>query len=96
MGSVQLTPAAEDDLETIWDHTCDQWDARQADRYVDLLLAECALLAEAPLTAAPCDHIRTGYRRRGAGKHVIYFRIVDEGIVIVRILHERMDQPSHL
>jgi toxin ParE1/3/4 len=27
---------------------------------------------------------------------MIYFRITDYGIAIIRILHERMDAPDHL
>jgi len=46
--------------------------------------------------ASACDHIRTGYRRRGVERHMIYLRITDFGIVIVRILHHRMDAPRHL
>jgi toxin ParE1/3/4 len=53
-------------------------------------------LAEAPKSAPACDQIRRGYRRRNVERHMIYFRITDYGIVIIRILHERMDAPHHL
>jgi len=35
-------------------------------------------------------------RRRNVERHMIYFRITDYGIAIIRILHERMDAPHHL
>jgi toxin ParE1/3/4 len=50
-----------------------------------------------PAAEAPtCDHIRQGYRRRNVERHMIYFRITDYGIAIIRVLHERMDAPHHL
>ena len=69
---------------------------QQAHRYTDALTAAFAELAEAPKSAAACDHIRAGYRRRGVERHVIYFRITVYGIAIVRILHGRMDALRHL
>ena len=35
-------------------------------------------------------------RQWGVEQHMIYFRITDYGIVIVRVLHERMDASRHL
>ena len=52
--------------------------------------------SEAPKSAPACDHIRPGYRRRNVELHMIYIRITDYGIAIIRILHERMDAPHHL
>jgi toxin ParE1/3/4 len=54
------------------------------------------VLAEAPKSAPACDHIRPGYRRRNIKRHMIYFRITEYGIAIIRILHEQMDAPHHL
>ena len=53
-------------------------------------------LAESPKSAPACDHIRQGYRRRNVERHVIYFRVTDYGIAIIRVLHERMDAPQRL
>ena len=35
-------------------------------------------------------------RRRCVERHMIYFRITDYGIAVIRILHDRMDAPRHL
>ena len=96
MAEYRLTPAAERDLEAIWNHTHDQWGIEQAHHYTDILIAACAALAEAPKTAPACDHIRSGYRRRGVERHVIYYRITTYGIAVVRILHDRMDAARNL
>jgi toxin ParE1/3/4 len=96
MAEYRLTPAAERDLEDIWLYTLEQWGPAQADRYIDTLAAAFVELAQSPKMATACDHIRAGYRRRGVERHMIYLRITDFGIVIVRILHDRMDAPRHL
>lgn len=96
MAEYRLAPAAERDLETIWVHTRRQWGIDQANRYIDILTASFSELAQRPDAAPPCDHIRPGYRRRSVERHLIYFRITDYGVAIIRILHERMDAPRHL
>lgn len=68
----------------------------QAIRYSDGLLAGFAELAETPLLAPACDHIRAAYRRKQFNRHVGYFRPTDYGIRIVRMLHVQMDAARHL
>ena len=92
----RLAPAAVRDIESIWSYTFDEWGIDQADRYTDDLTGAFDRLATNPQLGAACDQIRKGYRRRGVGRHVIYFRISDYGIAVIRVLHERMDAPRHL
>lgn len=37
MAEYRLSPAAERDLEGIWTYTAQQWGAKQADQYIDIL-----------------------------------------------------------
>lgn len=96
MAEYRLTPAAERDLEAIWVYTLQKWGLEQANRYIDILSAAFADLAESPKTAPTCDRIRPGYRRRSVERHTIYFRLTNYGISIIRILHHSMDAPRHL
>lgn len=96
MAEFRLTPAAEGDLEGIWDYTRKQWSEEQADRYLDAMAMVFGELAKAPQSAPACDHIRAGYRRRRVERHMIYFRVTAYGVAIVRILHDRMDAARHL
>lgn len=96
MPEYRLSPAAVRDLEIIWTYTSQRWGVEQAHHYIDLLTATFADLAQSPKTAPACDHIRRGYRRRGVGRHMVYFRITDYGVAIIRILRERMDALRHL
>lgn len=96
MAEVRLTPAAELDLEGIWKYTAQKWGLEQAGRYTDTLSDAFTVLAADPARGKACDYIRAGYRCCHVERHVIYFRHEDYGVLIVRVLHERMDQLRHL
>jgi toxin ParE1/3/4 len=92
----RLTPAAEAELQHIWMHTAEKWSVDQAERYVDLLIAAFAKLAQFPELAPACDHIRPQYRSQVVERHIVYFQIADYGIAVIRILHDRMEPTRHL
>jgi len=96
MAEFRLSPRAQRDLEGIFDYTVKQWGLPQALVYTDLIEATCADLAQAPQRSQDCAAIRVGYRRRTVEQHVIYFRLMSDGIAIIRILHQRMDPIRHL
>jgi toxin ParE1/3/4 len=48
------------------------------------------MLAQSPGMGRGCDSVSTGLRRFEHGKHVVFYRTVTAGIVIVRVLHQRM------
>ena len=96
MAEYRLSPRAQRDLEAVFDYTVAEWGWAQAMRYIDLIEAACAELAEAPQQAQGCADILPGYRRRGVEQHVVYFRPTRYGIAVIRILHQRMDAGRHL
>lgn len=96
MADYRLTPAAELDLERIWRYSAESWGTDQADRYIDVLVQGFDSISEAPKAAPKCDYIRSGYGRQAVERHVIYYRLGDSGLVVVRILHDRMDPKLHL
>lgn len=96
MRRIVLSPRAKIDLSAIWDYTFSQWGIEQAEKYVRDLWASIEQAAADPGKSIDIGDIRRGYRKMRAGSHVIFFRVVDEGIDIVRILHQRMDFDRHL
>lgn len=96
MADYRLSPAAQRDLDAIFDYTVAQWGFAQALDYTDLIEATCNELANAPRQAPVCDHIRPAYRRRSVGRHIIYFRVTMNGINVIRILHQRMNAADYL
>ena len=96
MSDYRLTPAARRDLEAIWRFTCAQWNADQADRYLDQFTDAFRVLAATPGIGPTCDHVQRGGRRWPMERHMIYFRIMPYGVAVIRILHDRMDARRHL
>ena len=90
MGAFRLSRLAEADLLNIGVYTLRTWGGAQASRYLDELEACCQQLADNPASGRSCDDIRPGLYRREQGKHVIFFRREPKGILVCRILHERM------
>ena len=96
MSRYLLSPAAQVDLEQIWDFTHDRWGVDQAEEYLRELQRAIERAAANPLIGRACDEIRPGYRKLAAGSHVLFYRLTAEGIVVVRVLHQRMDVDRHL
>lgn len=94
-GAFRLTPRAEADLEEIWLYTAKNWSLEQADRYHDAIANAFADLATGEKRGRPVD-IREGYFKYPVGAHVVFYRVAEFGLVVVRIPHKRMDVDRHL
>lgn len=55
-----------------------------------------SLLSQHPLAGATADDIRPGLRRISHRQHRIFYRIVDDTVRILRVLHHAMDVDEHL
>ena len=91
MPSYRLSPEAKKDLLAIRAYTQNKWGNQQARKYIDALEKKCAELAQSPHIGRERPEIKSGYRSLAEGKHVIFYRVGDGGIDILRILHGRMD-----
>ena len=96
MSQVVLSPKAKSDISGIWDYTLEQWGIDQAEKYVRELWAAIQKQACDYTTSTDISDVRPGYRKFRSGSHVIFFKLVDDGIDVVRILHQRMDFERHL
>lgn len=93
--SYVVTPLAESDLEEIWIYTARKWSLEQAETYTNNILDACEDLARGKRLSRPAT-IRDGYFKASVGRHVIYFQRRAEILLVVRILHQRMDIERHL
>jgi toxin ParE1/3/4 len=89
MNDYVLSRRAREDLREIWNYTADRWDIDQADRYVEN--RTIGLVAADPERGRPYDRAGRGYRMIASGAHMIFFRKLEDGVFIVRVLHQRMD-----
>jgi toxin ParE1/3/4 len=54
-------------------------------------LHECfQLLATSPMMGRPCDVLVQGLRRFEHGKHVVFYVLLADGVLIARVLHQQM------
>lgn len=96
MSHVVLSPKAKSDLSGIWDYTLEVWDVEQAEKYVRELWVAMQTQACDHSTSTNISDVRSGYRKIRSGSHVIFFKLIDDGIDVIRILHQRMDFERHL
>ncbi len=91
-----ISKKAISDLEEIWLSTVDKWSIEQADRYYNLIFDEITFICKKPQSDKKMNDIRKNYRTAKVKSHFIYFKIENNIVQIVRILHERMDIQSRL
>ncbi len=87
---------AEEDLIDIWIYTFKNWGENKADSYLDELESAFNLIAENPYIGNNSDEIRLGYRQYHINRHIIFYRIADKTIHVIRILYDQMDFFKHL
>lgn len=85
-----------DDLRSIARYTQGKWGREQRNMYLSMLDAAFDTIARRPEIGVACDYIRSGYRKYHVGRHLIFYCQNATHVVIVRILHDCMDVPSHL
>ena len=91
-----LNPKASADLDGIFVYSAKRWSADQANRYILEIDGAMQRLARSPELGRRVDEIRLGYYRYPVRSHLIFYRRVDAGIEIMRVLHQRMDVDTHL
>lgn len=91
--SVSLRPLAVADLEDIWRHTAQSRNVDQADKYLDQIEQRLALLAENPSLGTDYSHVGPGVQRYQVGRHGVFYRTDENQLVVIRVMHDRMDAP---
>jgi toxin ParE1/3/4 len=95
VAAFRFSRRAEADLLGIGDYTLRKWGAAQTSRYLDELEACCQTLADNPALGRLCNEVRPGLRRHEHRKHVLFYRQERGGILVSRILHQRMLPDRH-
>ena len=96
MSEFTVSKAANADIRSIARYTQDTWGRDQRRRYLDGLNDKFEVLAAMPEMAAERRDFRPPVRIHHFEKHLIIYLIADEGILIVRVLHQNMDVPVQL
>jgi len=95
MSSFQLTPDAKASLMKIARYTQQTWGVKQRRSYMRLIDACFHALATSPMQGKPRPELQHALRSHPVGKHVVFYMVRANDIVIVNVLHEHMDPDQH-
>jgi toxin ParE1/3/4 len=90
MPAIYVSSKAEADIDSIIEYTKKSWGQRQADDYLTKIENSFKLLARNPLIGRSCEAISPGLHRYEVGKHVLFYASALDGVMIIRVLHQRM------
>jgi toxin ParE1/3/4 len=91
-----LTKNAQASLEDIARYTENEWGRAQRNKYILALDKRFQDLANFPLKGRVRDELFRNLRSYSEGQHIVFYLESNDSIVIVDILHERMDPAQHL
>jgi toxin ParE1/3/4 len=93
---IRLTQAVEQQLENIWFYTLSEWGEAQAGQYVSMIEQGIMQLSDNPYIGKARPEIKKDLRSLQIQKHLIFYRVGNETIDIIGILHSRMDSGKWL
>lgn len=86
MAKFQRTLKAEEDLIEIWCYIAED-NPSAADSFLDLIEEKCNLLAESPKIGTLRSDITDNLRYFPVQKYLIFYREINDGIEVVRVVH---------
>lgn len=92
----ELTAKAEDDLDVIYDYSFNKWGLTQAEKYIREIHQKIQTIAAEPNLGRRIDIVKKGYRKVHINRHFILYKQTHPKIIIIRILHEKMDLRRHV
>ncbi len=90
MADLMVSPEAEQDLVDIWCYIAED-SPSNADNYIDKLYSKAVMLAETPHLGIRRDELTPGLRCFPVDRYIFYYRPMENGAEIVRVLHGSRD-----
>ena len=94
--SYELSQEADNDLQEIYDHTVVHFSEVQAIQYLTGLDDLFNNLCLHPYTGRVRNEIRKGLHSVSYVSHIVFYRVIEKHIRIVRVLHASRDIPKFL
>ncbi len=91
---LRVSRSAHRDLDDIFVYWARRAGVEIADRLIEAIEEQLALLAERPQIGKKCDDIAPGVRSFPAGKYLIYYRKTRAAVEILHIFHGARDQSA--
>ena len=92
----QLTEEADRDVEEILAYSVKSFGIAQTEHYFEALKECIELLAGNPDIGHSAEDILPEYLRFPYESHVVFYKRLTSSILVVRILHERMNPELHI
>lgn len=92
----RLSPLAINDIDSILDFPEEAFGRKTTRRYYESLLGCFTMLGENPNLGRSVHELAEGLRRFEHQSHIVFYEPQETNILIVRVLHKRMDPPQHL
>ena len=90
MAKVEYSKVAKADLREIWDYVSD--DSKfQADRLIEKFRSKLEHLARWNTLGRPRSELALNCRSYPFGKYCFFFRPIDDGIEVIRVIHSARD-----
>ena len=93
---VERTRQADDDLIDIYLYGYDRFGPAQAENYYADLIETFQVLADTPFMCPERPEFVPPVRIHHHGRHLIVYTVETDHILIVRVLHDRVDLPRHI
>lgn len=90
-----LSEIADKDLEEIFDYTMNKFGFDQAEKYLLQIDEIFKMLMKNPESGKQRNEIKEGLYSFPKDNHVIFYRILEDHIRIVRVLHGSRDIPNY-
>ena len=95
MAAYRLSRQAALDLDEIYEYTTLNFGLTQAQSYLNGLHERFGFLAQQPMLGRSAGQVAPNLRRYEYRSHVVFYVPHSEDVLIVRVLHQNMDVPTH-
>jgi toxin ParE1/3/4 len=91
MLTLKRTLATDEDLIGIYRYSLKHFGKHQAETYFEGITTALEIICSNPLISPVIDEIRGSFRIYRYRQHIIIYQIESHHVLIVRVLHKRMD-----
>jgi toxin ParE1/3/4 len=92
MSQYQVSETARSDLDEICSYIA-QDDPDAADKFILAIASRFPLLASMPEIGRQREELVAGLRSFPVGNYIIFYRVIEQGVEIARVLHGARDFP---
>jgi toxin ParE1/3/4 len=93
---VVISHAARNDLRSIARFTEREWGRDRAKRYLQAIQEKFTMFLRNPDLGVVRDDLQQHCRRMLSGSHIIFYQHDNQVVLVLRILHQRMDTRRNL